>query len=81
MQVDQREILEFRWMRPAEALAEAASGDLVLPHPTRVTVEDLAVYCTLEALLAGVAAGNIRVFPTDSSHYRPAEMGYLPAES
>ena len=80
VQVDQREILEFRWMRPAEALAEAASGDLVLPHPTRVTVEDLAVYCTLEALLAGVAAGNIRVFPTDSSHYRPAEMGYLPAD-
>lgn len=81
VRVDQREILEYRWLRPSQALADAASGDLVLPHPTRVTVEDLLAYSSLSALLAGVAAGEIRVFPDNSCYYRPAEMGYSPADS
>lgn len=81
VQVDQREILEHRWLRPAEALSEAGNGALVLPHPTRVTVEDLAASTSLDAVLASVTAANIRVFPRNSSHYRPAEMGYSPTEN
>ncbi len=81
VQVDQREILEHRWLRPAQALAAADRGELVLPHPTRVTVEDLADYSSLRALLSGVMDGNIRVFPSDSRYYRPDEMGYFRADS
>jgi len=81
VQVDQREILAHRWLRPAQALAEDDSGELILPHPTRVTLEDLAAYSSLDALLAGVTEGSVRVFPLDSRYYRPAEMGYSPGES
>lgn len=75
VQVDNREILDYRWMSPDAALAAAASGQLVLPQPTRVTVEDLRRHTSLEQLVAAVTEGNIRVFPENSRYYNPGDMG------
>ncbi len=75
--VDNDEILDFRWLTPAQALAEAANETLILPQPTRVTLTDIAVFDSLDALEAAVTASDIRVFPEDSPYYRPEEMGCL----
>lgn len=79
--VDNEEILDFRWLTPDAALEAAASEELELPRPTLTTVRDLQGHHNLETLVAAVTDGNIRVFPEDSDHYRPQEMGYQPGES
>lgn len=75
VKVDNREILDYRWMSPDAALAAAESGQLVLPQPTRVTVEDLRLHTNLEQLVDAVTEGNIRVFPENSRYYNPRDMG------
>lgn len=77
VRVDNDEILDFRWITPQQALQEAAQELLVLPRPTRVTLQDLAGHDSLAALIGAVTRSNIRVFPEDSEHYRPEEMGYV----
>ncbi len=79
--VDNDEILDFRWLSPTEALAEAIAEQLVLPGPTRTTLQDLSPYEDLEAMVAALSLGNIRVFPEDSTWYRPYEMGYRPNQT
>ena len=76
VRVDNDEILEHRWITPGAALAEADEETIVLPRPTRVTLQDIALHCTLKELIAAVTEGNIKVFPKDSKHYRPFEIGY-----
>ena len=76
--VDNDEILDHRWITPQAALAEAAAENLVLPRPTRVTLQDICSHRSLSELIVAVTEGNIRVFPEDSAHYRPHEMGYPP---
>ena len=76
--VDNDEILEYRWISPGRALDEARAQKLSLPRPTRVTLEDISVYSDLSTLLQHMQQREIRVFPSDSPYYRPAEMGYLP---
>ena len=76
VRVDNDEILEHRWITPGAALAEADEETIVLPRPTRVTLQDIALHRTLKELIAAVTEGNIKVFPKDSKHYRPFEMGY-----
>ncbi|MBT8146692.1 MAG: NUDIX hydrolase [Gammaproteobacteria bacterium] len=73
--VDDCEIRDYRWIRPATALTEIESRQLKVPHPTRVTLRDLLEYSTIEQVLAGIAQQDIRVFPENSPHYRPSEMG------
>lgn len=79
--VDNEEILDFRWLTPDAALQAAANEELELPRPTLTTVSDLQGHRDLESLLAAVTDGNIRVFPENSDHYRPEEMGYHPPEN
>jgi len=74
--VDNDEILDFRWLTPDQALAEARAEKIVLPRPTQTTLRDMQGFQRLEDLVAAVTTGNIRVFPEDSEHYRPEEMGY-----
>ena len=74
--VDHDEILEHRWITPRDALAEAAAESLVLPRPTRSTLRDIVGHRNLTDLLAAVTEGNVHVFPEESEHYRPREMGY-----
>ena len=76
--VDNDEILDHRWITPQAALDEAAAENLILPRPTRVTLQDICSHRSLSELLAAVTEGNIRIFPEDSAHYRPYEMGYSP---
>jgi len=74
--VDNNEILEYRWITPREALAEADAKSLILPRPTSVTIQDIAKHRNLAQLLQDITRRNIRVFPQDSEYYRPQEMGY-----
>ena len=76
VQVDRGEILAHRWITPAAALAEQASGALEIPHPTRVTLADLRDFSTLPELLAAMRSSQVRVFPPRSPFYRPFEMGF-----
>ena len=73
--VDNDEILEHRWITPRDALADAAADKWVLPRPTMVTLRDIEVHRSLEALLEDANQRDIRVFPKDSTYYRPQEMG------
>ena len=76
VQIDNDEILEYRWVSPRRALEEAHTDQLILPRPTMVTLQDLLMHQTLAAMIDAVARSNIRVFPENSHYYRPAEMGY-----
>lgn len=73
--VDNREILDHRWLAPARALAEAEAGALALPGPTRSTLEELARHRDLASLARTVRRDGVRVFPENSRWYRPREMG------
>ena len=73
--VDNVEILDFRWLSPGAAIAAAENDSMVLPRPTLTTLRDLLGHATLPSLLSGVAQAGIRVFPENSSYYRPVEMG------
>ncbi len=75
VKIDQNEITDFRWLSPRKALQDAREEKLVLPRPTRVTLSDISIYETLADLEKGMKNCRIRVFPPDSDHYRPAEMG------
>ncbi|MEX2469986.1 MAG: NUDIX hydrolase [Pseudohongiellaceae bacterium] len=74
--VDNDEILDYRWLTPRQALAEAEARRLALASPTVATLGDLCAFRCLADLLAAVAEGNIRVHPQNSCYYRPAEMGF-----
>ena len=75
--IDDNEIRDYRWLSPRQALLDAKAEKLVLPRPTRVTLSDIAVYESLEAMQQGLQNRPIRIFPPDSEHYRPAESGCL----
>ena len=74
--IDDGEIRDYRWISPTRALREVASQKLKLTHPTQATLQDLQHYSSLEAVLQGVAEQSVRVFPDNSPHYRPIEMGF-----
>jgi 8-oxo-dGTP pyrophosphatase MutT (NUDIX family) len=50
--VDGREIVDARWLTPAEAVTAANRGDLTIVFPTRRHLERLAAYDSAAALLA-----------------------------
>ena len=75
VKIDQDEITDYRWLSPRQALQDAREEKLVLPRPTRVTLSDIGVYESLADLEQGLRNCRIRVFPPESDHYRPAEMG------
>lgn len=68
---DRRELTGSRWATAQEALAAHASGELVLPPPTRATLADLAPLRTLENLLAWAnrreASGVAPILPVIAS--------------
>ncbi len=77
--VDNDEILDFRWLSPSQALADAEAEKIVLPGPTRATLKNISPHRSLDELEAAVREADIHVFPKDSSYYRPQEMGYNPS--
>lgn len=48
---DGGELTDSRWLRPPDALAREAAGDMSLPPPTRATLEALARFEDLDAAL------------------------------
>jgi 8-oxo-dGTP pyrophosphatase MutT (NUDIX family) len=60
--VDGVEIVDFRWVEPAGALAEAAAGGLQLAFPTERQLRQLSAFESAEAALehARQGAGQIR---------------------
>jgi 8-oxo-dGTP pyrophosphatase MutT (NUDIX family) len=53
---DDTELIASAWVRPADALAAAARGDIDLIFPTRKNIELLARFTTADALLDAVRA-------------------------
>lgn len=78
VQIDGDEITDYRWLSPRQALQDDREEKLVLPQPTRVTLSDIGVYENLAQLEQGLKNRPIRIFPPDSDHYRPTEMGCPP---
>lgn len=70
VRVDAQEILAHRWLSPRAALALCASGECKLPEPTLQTLRGFSSFRDLAALVEGVAALPVHVFPKDSPHYR-----------
>ena len=54
VQVDGGEIVDHRWVRPDEAVAEQAAGALKIPPPTLVSLTDLVGHDSLAGLVAAV---------------------------
>lgn len=77
VQIDNNEILEYRWVSPRLALEEAQADQFILPRPTMVTLQDLLKHQTLAEMIQSVTRSNVRVFPENSDYYRPVEMGYM----
>jgi 8-oxo-dGTP pyrophosphatase MutT (NUDIX family) len=55
-QVDGSEIVDFRWLRPVDALTDFEAGELELAFPTRKQLEQLGRFSSAEALLAHARA-------------------------
>ena len=78
VQVDNSEMLDHRWLSPANALEAASTGEIELPRPTLTTLRDIASYQSLAQLMQGAADTKIHIFPDPSPFYQPEAMGYLP---
>jgi 8-oxo-dGTP pyrophosphatase MutT (NUDIX family) len=49
---DDTETTHSTWVRPADALAQAVAGDILLPPPTWTTLRELEPFASVEAALA-----------------------------
>jgi 8-oxo-dGTP pyrophosphatase MutT (NUDIX family) len=65
--VDHAEVLDHRWLAPANALAMQASGAALVAPPTFVTLEQLARYGDVDAAIAAA----------DPAHFA-TEIAYAP---
>jgi 8-oxo-dGTP pyrophosphatase MutT (NUDIX family) len=50
-EVDGSEIVDFRWLAPAQALTQFEAGELMLAFPTRTQLEQLSAFESADALL------------------------------
>lgn len=62
--IDGHEIHDHVWLRPADALAHHAAGELELVPPTWVTLHHVARHPAVDALLAAVAAAEPHHYAT-----------------
>jgi 8-oxo-dGTP pyrophosphatase MutT (NUDIX family) len=62
--IDGAEIIDFRWMRPSDALAARDRGEMELMPPTWLTLWTLAQHATVADALAAVAASTPELFET-----------------
>lgn len=60
--IDNSEIIDYRWLTPAAALALQAAGELELPAPTYVTLLGFSVLLTVDALVTHLKKGQIQHF-------------------
>jgi 8-oxo-dGTP pyrophosphatase MutT (NUDIX family) len=64
VEVDGGEIVEHLWVRPADALARHAAGEVELMAPTWVTLEHLSQHRSVAGALAAVAAAPVERYFT-----------------
>jgi 8-oxo-dGTP pyrophosphatase MutT (NUDIX family) len=62
VQVDGREIVDARWLSPADALAARDEGEIVLPPPTFINLQTLTQVPTMGALTAFFARHAVERF-------------------
>ena len=62
--IDGGEIEDHRWIRPADALAKHAEGEIDLVPPTWVTLHHLSLYQPVDALLAALGSQDARFYET-----------------
>ena len=62
--IDDGEITESQWIRPGTALAKRGKQEIELVPPTLITLHYLSGYETVDAALAGLAAGGVRHYVT-----------------
>ena len=62
VRIDADEIVDYRWMTPADALARRAAGDLELPAPTFVTLLDFGRNTDSAALTTHLRGAEISRF-------------------
>ena len=62
--IDGGEIEAHRWIRPADALARHAAGEIDLVPPTWVTLHHLSRYDGVDALLAALGSRDARYYET-----------------
>jgi 8-oxo-dGTP pyrophosphatase MutT (NUDIX family) len=55
VRIDGVEVVDFRWLRPRDALAAGHHGGLHLIRPTLATLDQLQEFATVAAALAGFA--------------------------
>lgn len=58
--VDGAECVDFRWARPADALASHRAGELLLVFPTIKHLEQLTLFESADAVLAHARAADVR---------------------
>lgn len=56
---DGSEIVDFRWLSPAEALRAGETGELLLAFPQRKQLQQLATFDSADALLAHARASTV----------------------
>ncbi len=49
---DDKETTDSAWMRPADAIAQALAGDILLPPPTWTTLREIEPFASVDAALA-----------------------------
>ena len=64
VQVDGGEIEDHAWMRPQDALALQAAGEIDLAPPTWITLHQLSLYPTTRAILDRLTADAVKVYAT-----------------
>ena len=64
MTVDDGEIRDHQWIRPAEALRRRDAGEILIIPPTWVTLNTLAHARSVDELLAGMAASEPDIYVT-----------------
>jgi len=60
--VDGGEVVDHRWMAPADALAAQARGEIALPAPTYVTLLDVGPHRTARAAVAALGSRGIATY-------------------
>jgi 8-oxo-dGTP pyrophosphatase MutT (NUDIX family) len=62
--IDGGEIQDHAWLAPADALARHAAGEIDLAPPTWVTLHQLSLYPSVDAVLGRMRAARPRVYET-----------------
>lgn len=64
VEIDGGEIVEHEWVRPGDALARHAAGEVSLLPPTWITLQFVARYDDVASALVAAAAADLDVFVT-----------------